>query len=250
MKIPNPSPFIGFDKKQPQYYKGMKVKADTNLHEQIFLIIEKTVGATNDKISILDLGCGEGALSQKLYDNGYNVISADIDERNFKSSGPVFHRLDFNNSNDLHVLLQNYREKFSIILAVEILEHLKDPWEFIQNVKLLCNCGTHVFITIPNISSWWARLMFLLTGNLWGFDKDAWKDPGHINPISSVEMEGILVNSGFKCLEILPCGQLPVIWCYNWKRLVISIIMLPFYLIMKGNKNGGVLCFHAVLAEE
>jgi len=36
---------------------------------------------------------------------------------------------------------------------------------------------------------------------------------------------------------------LPVIWLYNWKRTLISLAMLPVYFIMRGYKDGWVLCF-------
>ncbi len=53
--------------KKIKYYKGIRIKADWGLHEQIADICVKYLVKDT---KILDFGCGEGALSQRLYDIG------------------------------------------------------------------------------------------------------------------------------------------------------------------------------------
>lgn len=55
------------ESKEIRYYKGIRIKADWGLHEQIAGICVKHLCKD---AKILDFGCGEGALSQRLYDIG------------------------------------------------------------------------------------------------------------------------------------------------------------------------------------
>jgi 2-polyprenyl-3-methyl-5-hydroxy-6-metoxy-1,4-benzoquinol methylase len=244
----NPAPLIGMDKKSAQYYSGIKSMSDTNLHKQLLFLLEGMCKAGNrDKkeLSVLDLGCGEGAFSQMLFDAGYKVTAVDVNSEAFKAKGPEFSALNLNSAEDKTRFISSREGKYDVIFAVEVIEHLENPWELVRFLRLLAKDGAEVIVTTPNISSWWGRLMFLLNGRLWGFDNDSWLDPGHINPIGEIELTNILNTNGLRVNTIYPCGRLPVIWLLNWKRAVISIIMLPLYLIMKGQKNGWVLCFHA-----
>ena len=90
-----------------------------------------------------------------------------------------------------------------------------------------------------------SRFWFFLTGELWGFNPESWSDPGHVHPITPTEMRGLLRENGFECREVMAGGNLPVIWAYNWKRLLVSLLVLPLRLMMRGEKDGWVLCYHA-----
>lgn len=235
----NYAPFIARSKKAPEFYKGIRQKTDSNLHQQIVKYIEKVY--RGQKIKILDWGCGEGALSKRLSDLGYEVTGVDIEETSFKGENK-FYCLDFNNSSEVDNFIKVNKGNFDLVVSLEVIEHVKSPWNFINDLK---GFETDILITTPNVSSWWGRVWFFITGELWGFNKGSWLDIGHINPITKVELENILNEMEFEIFSVFMGGCLPVIWAYNWKRLLISIFMLPFRLIMKGPKDGWVLCIHA-----
>ncbi|WP_456432127.1 class I SAM-dependent methyltransferase [Nitratifractor sp.] len=235
----NPSPVIAFDKKRTQYYKGIKIKADTDLHNQLADYILKHF----DKgIKILDWGCGEGALSQRLKDMGCNVLSVDIDEKNFKADTP-FIRLDFNDEKQLDEFINEYKKRFDLILGVEVIEHIKSPWKYIENIYRLCGDNTSVIVTTPNVANWWGRFWFFIKGELWGFSNEGWYDPGHINPILDFEIRNILRENCFEIIDFFNGGKLPYIWLYNWKRFLVSLVILPFQPFIKGIKRGWVNCY-------
>jgi len=250
MPSPKPAPWFGVDRKQPSHYKGLRMKTDTNLHEQLEGLITQIVPVEAErprKPQVLDLGCGEGALSQRLHDLGYEVVSVDVDQGHFKAQGPKFVALDFNDRLAVERFLDedHCQGAPQLVLAVEVIEHLKSPWDFVAMCRRLCGEETHLVVTTPNVASWWSRFWFFLTGELWGFNPESWSAPGHINPIAPTEMRGILRENGFECVEVRAGGTLPVVWAYNWKRLLVSILVLPFRLVMRGEKDGWVLCYHA-----
>lgn len=248
MIIPKPAPWFGVDKKQPHHYRGLAMKTDTHLHEQLECLAGELTplgDAEEGKPLVLDLGCGEGALSERLSDLGYEVVSVDLDAAHFKAKGPTFMAVDFNDPAAAERFVDEFQGRADLVLAVEVVEHLRNPWDFVAACRRLCSEKTHLVITTPNVASWWSRFWFFLTGELWGFNPESWSDPGHIHPLTSTEMRGILRENGFECLAVHPGGTLPVIWAYNWKRLLVSIAIVPFRLVMRGEKDGWVLCYHA-----
>jgi 2-polyprenyl-3-methyl-5-hydroxy-6-metoxy-1,4-benzoquinol methylase len=253
----SPAPWLASDRKEPRYYNGLRIKADTGLHEQLEAIIGRLVplppappDAADEwnetpRPRIIDLGCGEGALAQRLHDLGYDVIAADIDQQSFQAVGPKFVPLDLHDAAAVERFVYQEGRDAALVLAVEVIEHLRDPWALLAACRRLCGADARLIVTTPNVASWWGRLWFLLTGQLWGFQPESWLDPGHINPLTETEMRGILADSGFRLLEVQPVGCLPVIWTYNWKRLLASLAMLPLRPLMRGPKDGWALCFVA-----
>ena len=233
------APLFGKDKKEPRYYKNIRMKTDTCLHEQLVEYISKI--SKNKKLKILDWGCGEGALSQRLVDLGHEVFAVDMDAESFKANCQ-FIQINFNNKNEVEKFLEK-KYDFDIVLGIEVIEHVKSPYEYLEYIKKLCDYKTIAIVSTPNIASWWGRFWFLLKGELWGFSYESWDDPGHINPISDIEMKRILEEKKLELIDTFEGGLLPVIWFYNFKRLLISLFMLPFRFIMKGRKDGWVVVY-------
>lgn len=61
--------------KQPEYYKGMLVHADIGLHDQAIALLQQYVPLG---VSVLDVGAGSGAFSQRLADTGYAVTALNV----------------------------------------------------------------------------------------------------------------------------------------------------------------------------
>jgi 2-polyprenyl-3-methyl-5-hydroxy-6-metoxy-1,4-benzoquinol methylase len=248
MGSPQAASWFGRDRKPPQFYRGLRIKADTNLHEQLQGLISDSVSPAahaDRKAKVLDLGCGEGALAQRLVDLGYDVLAVDCEPAQFKAHGPTFVCVDLNDPAAVDQLVAEHLGAFDLILAVELIEHLRCPWDFVAACRRLCRPDTHLILTTPNVSSWWSRLWFFLTGDLWSFGPESLHDPGHISPLPVATMRAILRQNGLECVDITAAGSLPIVWAYNWKRLLLSLALLPLRWLMRGEKDGWVLCYHA-----
>jgi len=246
--VPKPAPWIGRDRKSPQFYQGLRMKTDTHLHQQLEGMIGRLVppaAPAGPRARVLDLGCGEGALSKRLVDLGYEVLAVDRDPARFRADGADFVSLDLDDPAATGRFVDEHQGRFELILAIEVIEHLQSPWAFLAACRRLCRPDTHLILTTPNVGSWWSRLWFLLTGDLWGFGPESWDEPGHKSPLPAATMRGMLRECGLECLGVTPAGCLPILWTYNWKRLLASLLMLPLRCLMRGEKDGWVLCYHA-----
>lgn len=227
--------YIFFGKKSPQYYNGLLIQADLGVHEKIADYISKHINAHG---SVLDLGAGEGALSARLADMGFSVTAADKEENNFKCKNARFHKVNFDDAEEIGNFVSNYENKFDVVMGIEVIEHVQDQWQYIRQLIKMVKPGGIVLVTTPNTTSWLSRLIFLFTGHFHQFsDKDL--SYGHISPISSWELELILNNSGATEVEICSAGTLPPLYITGFNKIsLLGILIFPLRFIMSGILDG------------
>jgi 2-polyprenyl-3-methyl-5-hydroxy-6-metoxy-1,4-benzoquinol methylase len=221
--------------KSLQYYKNLLIRADLGLHEQAAKKIQEIL---KPNCKILDLGAGEGAMSKRLIDMNYEVVSIDVNKEEFNCKEATFYQVDFNSSEALEKLTVKFENQFDLVLGMEVIEHVENPWQYIRLLKKMLKDKGYLLITTPNITSWLSRIIFLFTGKFHQFS-DIDLDYGHIAPISEWELRVILKKENFKKIKIYPAGTLPAVWLQKSKKyLFYNFTALIFRLFMKGIKDG------------
>ncbi len=117
-------------------------------------------------IRVLDLPAGAGWLSLKLREEGFRVISADI---NGAKDDYVFA--------DMNEKLPFADEQFDAVVSMEGIEHIMNYEGFIGEISRITRKGGTVVLSTPNISCFYSRLMFACTGNFFQF----WPTSAHLN---------------------------------------------------------------------
>jgi 2-polyprenyl-3-methyl-5-hydroxy-6-metoxy-1,4-benzoquinol methylase len=163
-----------------------------------------------------DLGSGPGAMAERLRGLGCDVLAVDRDSSGFEAQVPHV-TSDFNQP-DFASTIGN--RNFSIVTAIEVIEHVENPIGFLQNVgRLLAPKGIAV-ITTPNVDSLPARAKFLFTGKIRTMDERG--EPTHITPIFlDLFRRQYLYRSGLRLREHLlfpPNG-------YQLSRRPVAIVM-------------------------
>jgi 2-polyprenyl-3-methyl-5-hydroxy-6-metoxy-1,4-benzoquinol methylase len=145
---------------------------------------------------MVDLGCGPGAMGERVEFLRMDVIAADKDSAAYQGNHP-FVAVDFDGPSFAQTLGVG---AFDLVLAVEVIEHVESPVGFLRNVAgLLAKNGVAV-ITTPNVDSLAARLKFLLAGKLRMMDEHG--DPTHISPIfTDLLLRQFLPRAGLKVKE-------------------------------------------------
>jgi len=133
------------------YYKKSKEKSDftSGPRKHILDIIENS---RKDKISVLELGCGEGEFSnifsQKVKYSGVDVSEFAIEsaqKKNISGSGKFF-LIDSDSR-----MLPFDDNKFDFVFGVYSLEHFKFPKEMLNEAVRVLTHGGHLILLAPNL---------------------------------------------------------------------------------------------------
>ncbi|MBL0224301.1 MAG: class I SAM-dependent methyltransferase [Geobacteraceae bacterium] len=154
---------------------------------------------------VLDIGAGGGYMAQKLgtYLQGQgctpsDTLSAcDLFPEVFGYEGIVCDKMAFMDR------LPYNDSAFDVVYAIEVMEHLANPYEFIREVYRIVKPGGCFIISVPNALNLNSRLSFLFCGFFSMFgplsydDSDAGRLSGHIMPLNYYYLDHRIRKTGF-----------------------------------------------------
>jgi 2-polyprenyl-3-methyl-5-hydroxy-6-metoxy-1,4-benzoquinol methylase len=144
------------------------------------------------ELPIVDIGCGTGAWLERLTNLGFiNLYGIDLDPNCFEASQATFLRANIDDD-----CLDFKDQKFSLISAIEVVEHLENPGHLFSFVEKNLMDDGYFLMTTPNIHSLSCRLRFFLTGNLASFDSKG--NQTHIYPVLLDALERVLPRYSLK----------------------------------------------------
>jgi 2-polyprenyl-3-methyl-5-hydroxy-6-metoxy-1,4-benzoquinol methylase len=180
----------------------------------------------------LDLASGSGAMVARLRENGFTDITAvELDAKKFGVADIVPLAVDLNG--DFAKVLGR---RFSVVTAIEIIEHLDSPRHFLMQVRELLDDDGVVLLTTPNVAEWMGRIRFLLTGTLRYFDDSQYDYNHHVSPLPAAQMRHLLTEVGLEIVASKTAGSFfgPV------KMACMLPIWLPFRLFGGPSAMGDV----------
>ena len=103
------------------------------------------------KVKILDIGCGGGLLTEPMKKLGADVVGIDASEKNIKIA-KLHSKKNKLNIKYLCVSPENFvtKEKFDVILNMEIVEHVEDIDFFLKCSSKLLKKGGIMFVATLN----------------------------------------------------------------------------------------------------
>ncbi len=174
-------------------YAGIPIYAWPNLHVRCFEEIESFKLSKDSKILIL--WAGGGAFDQRLVDNGYtNITAVELIPEAYKASGTTLIPRDLN---------QNFTDlgKFDCVIALEIIEHLENPFSFLRNIRECLLDDGFLLLSTPNVENFYSRAHFFLFSTLDYFGPVDLHGTGHISPMFHHIFSFFAEKSGFTILK-------------------------------------------------
>lgn len=150
-------------------------------------------------LKILDVGAGEGALTQKLHQSGYQMSACDFSPDAFK-----FNEIHCD-SVDITGPFPYKTETFDLVIAVEVTEHILDHENFFREIKRILKPGGRLYISTPNILSMKSRFRFLFQGFPYAFkplNMEQYDGMQHVASLSLDQYNYIALKHGFKPAEL------------------------------------------------
>jgi 2-polyprenyl-3-methyl-5-hydroxy-6-metoxy-1,4-benzoquinol methylase len=110
---------------------------------------------------ILDVGCSNGRFIEVAMRNGIEAWGLELSETAIAAAAPVTRaRIYHGDANNIESLAM---ETFDIITAFDLIEHLFDPFSFLNNLRKIISKNGRIVLTTPDASS----LPRVLMGKSW-----------------------------------------------------------------------------------
>jgi len=153
------------------------------------------IGAARPGAHVLDVGCGRGYVGAELIKKGCRVTGMDRLLPTKQPDGMKFINWDL----DRKEFPVNVSQ-FDQIFLLDIIEHLKKPEEFMDELRFATGCKRpEVVITTANIGFFATRLMLLL--GQFNYGKKGILDATHTRLFTFRSMRELLRQCGYKILE-------------------------------------------------
>jgi SAM-dependent methyltransferase len=181
---------------------GGNPMSEESMKKRTYHAVNNYFAGQTTKGKLLDAPCGNGILSKKLSDQGFEVVSLDI-----APSVVIEKNLNFMES-DLNKKLPFKDNSLACIASVEGMEHIENPYHVVREFRRIIREGGLLVVTTPNIQNIGSRFRFMMTGGFNYFKRPYHREYtghglyGHINPISFHEMIFILHDNRFRIEKI------------------------------------------------
>ncbi len=113
-----------------------------------FGVINFLQSELSDASLIVEIGCGQGYLTYALRQAGMNVVGLDLSEKGIsiakKNFGDFYHCMSLQD----YVSATGVRPRF--IVCTELIEHLENPLQFVNDMLSLCSPDGGLILTTPN----------------------------------------------------------------------------------------------------
>ncbi|MCS6874620.1 MAG: methyltransferase domain-containing protein [Pyrinomonadaceae bacterium] len=209
----------------------VSAKAPEKLHQIVFDEYQKKVpkGA-----KVIDLGAGEGAFAQKAILRGDLVVG--VDRENWKIKAP-FLSVNLDEVGFAESIVRDFG-RFDVAIAIEIIEHLENPFAFIRECARLLKKDGLLFLTTPNVEAINSRVMFLIKGRLAYFDEYSTIRSAHITPVFSWKLDMALEEASFEKISDKYVLHEFTLGKHNIKGWLSGVLAAMLYPFVKGNKRG------------
>lgn len=147
----------------------------------------------------LEIGCSIGGASHLLAERGFDVYASDISKYSLQRARRLakkekknisFHRINVEKEIPLNI-------KFDIIIAFEVIEHLKNPYRAVIRMRQKLKKNGILICSTPNKKY------------------DASSDPTHINVKNEIEWKKLFKKAAFKKIKSTQISFIPYLYNLN-----------------------------------
>jgi 2-polyprenyl-3-methyl-5-hydroxy-6-metoxy-1,4-benzoquinol methylase len=158
---------------------------------------------------ILDIGCGNGALTGALMQRGFQIVGIDGSQSGIEIARARWPSIHFETVDICQPLPENFHSQFDAVVSVEVIEHLLLPRHLINNSLLAMRPGGSLILTTP----YHGYLKNLAIAVLNGFDTH-WhplRDFGHIKFFSERTLGILLKEFPLTDVRFATVGRIPLL---------------------------------------
>lgn len=216
--------------------------APKNTHNKVFAMLRERLTEGN----VLDIPCGSGAFLRRLREGPYRGWGADIAYHPAIPAETAFVVADMNER------LPFEDAYFDAVVSIEGIEHIRRPFDFVNECKRVLKPGGWLILTTPNISALRSRWRWLLTGfhnkGNCPLDETHPLPRHHINLLSYPQLRYILHTAGLRIVH----RDTNRIKAASWLYLPLAPLtrLVTRWVLWRGAKNEKQVAMFREVARE
>lgn len=155
--------------------------------------------------SVLEIGCGTGATLAWLKASGRckSTTGIELVAEQADSASNVVDRVIQGSIESVD--LTSWVDRFDLILCLDVLEHLNDPWALIENLSELLKPGGRLVASIPNVRHIRVLVPLLFKGE-WTYSGSGILDKTHLRFFTKKSAINLVTGSGLVTVNVKELG--------------------------------------------
>ena len=143
--------------------------------------------------TVLELGVGDASLTRRLSEAGAIVDGIEINTLSADLARPYCRQVWVNDLDDISSA--GLTESYDLVIAADVLEHLRDPEFVLSELKKRVKMGGHLVVSLPNVANLYVRLNLLL--GRFPYHSKGILDRTHLHFFALKTAEEMLVKTGW-----------------------------------------------------
>jgi 2-polyprenyl-3-methyl-5-hydroxy-6-metoxy-1,4-benzoquinol methylase len=169
-------------------------------------------------LNVLEIGCGSGDLGGAALQRGVCQRYCGI-ELFPEAAARAREQLSQVLIGDIEAMdLPWEPDTFDALIASEVLEHLRDPWEVLRRLRTVLKPGALVLASSPNVSN--KRVIMMLLRGRWDLDDSGIMDRTHLRWFTPKSYAQMFTDCGYEVESIRPVVPL------GGKSRVLSALLM------------------------
>ncbi|RMH46883.1 MAG: class I SAM-dependent methyltransferase [Gammaproteobacteria bacterium] len=152
---------------------------------------------------VLDLGCSDGSLGRSIKENhpGAEIVGIEIDELMAAVAECRLDRVlcaDLESFTPTKYFSAGY---FDVIILADVLEHLREPWTLLAQLKNILHEQGRLIVSVPNVRFYETIFQLVVRGD-WPFRPRGIHDRTHLRFFTRKSLLAMLDECGYEKLEL------------------------------------------------
>jgi 2-polyprenyl-3-methyl-5-hydroxy-6-metoxy-1,4-benzoquinol methylase len=168
---------------------------------------------------VLDVGCSSGYLARPLVERGCTVVGIESDPEAAEAARAVCEDVLVG---DVEVMALPFENgSFDVILCGDLIEHLREPEQFLARMRPYLRDRGRLVLSTPNVANWAMRLS-LLAGS-WRYTERGILDRTHLHLFTRKTLVETLSRAGYGIVELDFTVPVPVLGTPGVERIAHAV---------------------------
>jgi 2-polyprenyl-3-methyl-5-hydroxy-6-metoxy-1,4-benzoquinol methylase len=168
---------------------------------------------------VLDVGCSSGYLARPLVERGCTVVGIESDPEAAEAARSVCEDVLVGDVEAMALPFEN--GSFDIVLCGDLIEHLREPEQFLARMRPYLRDSGRLVLSTPNVANWALRLS-LLAGS-WRYTERGILDRTHLHLFTRKTLVETLSRAGYRVVELDFTVPVPVLGTHGVERIAHAV---------------------------